>query len=86
MILTPPWGCGTLITSGTLIKDSSRVIILLNFQGIATLLINLMIFNYGGVLASANIMVSRLLEGEEGTYFNLKLNESEVSWIGIGSF
>ena len=22
MILTPPWGCGTLITSGTLIKDS----------------------------------------------------------------
>ena len=41
-----------------------------------------MIFNYGGVLASANIMVSRLLEGEEGTYFNLKLNESEVSWIG----
>ena len=64
----------------------SRIIILFNFQGIATLLINLMIFNYGGVLASANIMVSRLLEGEEGTYFNLKLNESEVSWIGIGSF
>ena len=51
----------------------------------ATLLINLMIFNYGGVLASGNIMVSRLLEGEKGTYFNLKLNENEVSWIGIGN-
>ena len=56
-----------------------------NFQGMATLLINLMIFNYGGVLASGNIMVSRLLEGEKGTYFNLKLNENEVSWIGIGN-
>ena len=45
-----------------------------------------MIFNYGGVVASGNIMVSRLLEGENGTYFNLKLDENEVSWIGMNFF
>ena len=45
------------------------------------MVINLLVFCYGGTIGSNNVMIPRLMEGEKGTYFDLKISEDEVSWI-----
>ena len=53
-------------------------------------MINLTVFCYGITIASNNVMIPRLLEGEKGDYFDLKIDEEEVSWIAssclVGSY
>ena len=54
------------------------------------MVINLTVFCYGITIASNNVMIPRLLEGEKGEYFDLKIDEEEVSWIAssclVGSY
>ena len=54
------------------------------------MVINLTVFCYGITIASNNVMIPRLLEGEKGDYFDLKIDEEEVSWIAssclVGSY
>ena len=50
-------------------------------QGFATVVINLLVFCYGGTIGSNNVMIPRLMEGEKGDYFDLKISDDEVSWI-----
>ena len=54
-------------------------------QGLSCALINLMIFCYGGVLGSTNLIIKVLGDGEgtDNDYFNLKLTEDQTSTIGI---